>query len=369
MSFRRAVAVASVCVASLVSANDALCDSSCGNGCFAIPYNLHAATDTQCSPCAAGQGWWPCNVEDLCSCGQIVAETCTKSEAAPWWATWTDADCAKCGVSISDDLWPCSTANACTCTGGGDSEDTTPVPPTPTPPTPTPPTPTPPTPSPPTPPPTPMPPTPPTDALELGAWTAPTSESGAAATLNTHNGPYDLPNVEVCFHDKYSDIVSKDADNWVSIDTWQEFGLSAQVTTTIPADVPTAGTSVSARDVNVATLQVSEGGVEKTIEAAVGFGHGVANLKCGDCYLLKTSGTNLPAGSWIFNDANFDELIAYDAETRYSVIRTVDIATWSLEVSDPALYYMIPLDGRIDHTTAPDYQPVDCAAVMAAAQH
>merc|ERR1712194_974384 len=63
----------------------------------------------------------------------------------------------------------------------------------------------------------------------------------------------------------------------------------------------------------------------------------------------------------------FDELIAYDKQTRYSVIRTVDLATWSLEISDPSLYYLLPLDGRIDHSTQPKYQPVDCKAVMSAA--
>lgn len=205
-------------------------------------------------------------------------------------------------------------------------------------------------------------------ALSLGTWSPAISAEGAAATLNTHNGPYDLPSVAVCFHDKYSDIVSRDAANWISIDEWKAFGLSRSVTATIPAGVSTIGTSVSARDVNVAQLTVTEGGVEKTIDAAIGFGHGVGNLKCGDCYIVKTSGTNLPDGSWIHNDANFDELIAYDEQTRYSVIRTVDLATWSLEISDPALYYLLPLDGRIDHSTQPVYQHVDCKAVVSSAQ-
>jgi len=204
--------------------------------------------------------------------------------------------------------------------------------------------------------------------LSLAPWSPAVSAKGAAATLNTHNGPYDLPNVEKCFHDKYSDLVSKSAANWISIDEWKAFGLSRSVVATIPADIPTTGTSVSSRDVNVAQLSVTEDGVEKVISAAVGFGHGVAGLKCGDCYIVKTSGTNLPETSWIHNDANFDELIAYDKQTRYAVIRTVDIATWSLEISDPALYYLLPLDGRVDHTTQPVYQHVDCKAVMSAAQ-
>lgn len=206
------------------------------------------------------------------------------------------------------------------------------------------------------------------DALSLAAWSPAISAEGAAATLNTHNGGYDLPSVDVCFHDKYSDIVSRDAANWISIDEWRAFGLSRGVATTIPAGVSTTGTSVFARDVNVAQLTVTEGGVARTIDAAIGFGHGVGNLKCGDCYIVRTSGTNLPEGSWIHNDANFDDLIAYDKQTRYSVIRTVDIATWSLEISDPALYYLLPLDGRIDHSTQPVYQHVDCKAVVDSAQ-
>jgi len=218
-----------------------------------------------------------------------------------------------------------------------------------------------------------MPPSPPTpdipgDALSLGAWQVPTSATGQTATLNTHNGGYDLPNVDHCMHDKFSDIVKPGDSNWVSIDSWRTYGLAQPVMQTIPSDVHLAGTDVTSRDVNVATLKVTMDGVEEKIKAAVGFGHGVANLKCGDCYIVKTSGTNLPSGSWIFNNANFDELIEYDKESRYAVIRTVDIATWSLEVSDPALYYMIPLDGRIDHSTTPGYQPVDCAAVMSASE-
>merc|ERR1711862_537846 len=85
-----------------------------------------------------------------------------------------------------------------------------------------------------------------------------------------------------------------DAPNWVSIESWKTFGMSQPVMGTVPETVPLDGTSITSRDVNVATLDVSEGGVEKTIKAAVGFGHGVANLKCGDCYIVKTTGTNLP---------------------------------------------------------------------------
>merc|ERR1712050_350265 len=111
---------------------------------------------------------------------------------------------------------------------------------------------------------------------------------------------------------------------------------------------------------------INEGGVEKQITATIGFGHGVASLKCGDCFLLETSGTDIPADSWIHNDATYTDLLAHDKQTRYAVIRTVDIATWSLEVSDPSLYYLLPLDGRIDHRTIPKYQSVDCKAVMSA---
>merc|ERR1712072_750182 len=104
----------------------------------------------------------------------------------------------------------------------------------------------------------------------------------------------------------------------------------------------------------------------KQIKATIGFGHGVASLKCGDCFLLETSGTNIPSDSWIHNNADYTDLLAHDKETRYAVIRTVAIATWSLEISDPSLYYLLPLDGRIDHSTQPKYQPVDCKAVMSA---
>merc|ERR1711994_641077 len=109
--------------------------------------------------------------------------------------------------------------------------------------------------------------------------------------------------------------------NWVSIESWKAFGMGQPVMGTVPEHVPLDGTSITSRDVNVATLNVSEGGVETTIKAAVGFGHGVANLKCGDCYIVKTTGANLPAGSWIFRDPNFKHLIAYDKEKRYAVIR------------------------------------------------
>merc|ERR1712054_426410 len=71
-------------------------------------------------------------------------------------------------------------------------------------------------------------------------------------------------------------------------------------------------------------------------------------------------------GSWIHNNADYTDLLAHDKQTRYAVIRTVDIATWSLEISDPSLYYLLPLDGRIDHSTQPKYQSVDCKAVMSA---
>merc|ERR1712217_794195 len=65
-------------------------------------------------------------------------------------------------------------------------------------------------------------------------------------------------------------------------------------------------------------------------------------------------------------NAAYTDLLAHDKQTRYAVIRTVDIATWSLEISDPSLYYLLPLDGRIDHSTQPKYQSVDCKAVMSA---
>lgn len=178
-----------------------------------------------------------------------------------------------------------------------------------------------------------------------------------------------MQNVDHCFHDKYSDVVREGDANWVSIESWKAFGLRQPMERSIPEEVPLAGTDVKSWDVNVATLDVVESGVHKSIRAAVGFGHGVAKLKCGDCFILRTNGTNLPdETSWIFRDRNFEELIRFDKQIRYVVIRTVDIATWSLEISDPALYYSIPLTGRIDYSTAPGYQPVDCLNVQGAAQ-
>jgi hypothetical protein len=202
-------------------------------------------------------------------------------------------------------------------------------------------------------------------ALSIGDWHPAVSESGQAATLNTHNGGYDLEHVNTCFHDKYSDIVARDADNWVSVDEWKEFGLSLSKVPNIPVDMNNA--DIQRWESPVTDLTINEGGVEKKITATVGFGHGVASLKCGDCFLLETTGTNIPADSWIHNNAAYTDLLAHDKQTRYAVIRTVDIATWSLEISDPSLYYLLPLDGRIDHSTQPKYQSVDCKAVMSAA--
>jgi len=202
-------------------------------------------------------------------------------------------------------------------------------------------------------------------ALPIGGWQPAVSESGQVATLNTHNGGYDLEHVNTCFHDKYSDIVAQDADNWVSIEEWKEFGLSLSKVPNIPVDMNNA--DIKRWESPVADLTINEDGVEKQITATIGFGHGVASLKCGDCFLLETTGTNIPADSWIHNNAAYTDLLAHDNQTRYAVIRTVDIATWSLEISDPSLYYLLPLDGRIDHSTQPKYQSVDCKAVMSAA--
>merc|ERR1712217_739944 len=156
-----------------------------------------------------------------------------------------------------------------------------------------------------------------------------------------------------------------DSDNWVSVDEWKDFGLSLSKVPNIPVDMNNA--DIQRWESPVTDLTINEGGVEKKITATVGFGHGVASLKCGDCFLLETTGTNIPADSWIHNNAAYTDLLAHDKQTRYAVIRTVDIATWSLEISDPSLYYLLPLDGRIDHSTQPKYQSVDCKAVMSAA--
>merc|ERR1711879_305262 len=133
----------------------------------------------------------------------------------------------------------------------------------------------------------------------------------------------------------------------------------------IPVDMNNA--DIQRWESPVTDLTINEGGVEKQIKATVGIGHGVASLKCGDCFLLETTGTNIPADSWIHNNAAYTDLLEHDKQTRYAVIRTVDIATWSLEISDPSLYYLLPLDGRIDHSMQPKYQSVDCKAVMSAA--
>merc|ERR1711879_263763 len=133
----------------------------------------------------------------------------------------------------------------------------------------------------------------------------------------------------------------------------------------IPVDMNNA--DIQRWESPVTDLTINEGGVEKKITATVGIGHGVASLKCGDCFLLDTKGTNIAADSWIHNNAAYTDLLAHDNQTRHAVIRTVDIATWSLEISDPSLDYLLPVDGRIDHSTQPKYQSVDCKAVMSAA--
>lgn len=59
----------------------------CGN-CATCVYNPsnpgnQTATDEQCQACAAGQTWWPCNVEKLCQCAGSPQPTVAPTTAAP----------------------------------------------------------------------------------------------------------------------------------------------------------------------------------------------------------------------------------------------------------------------------------------------
>merc|ERR1712054_350588 len=43
----------------------------CTSSCSSCKYNTshsQSADDAACAPCANGQSWWPCNVDDLCYC-------------------------------------------------------------------------------------------------------------------------------------------------------------------------------------------------------------------------------------------------------------------------------------------------------------
>jgi hypothetical protein len=69
------------------------CSSSCTNCVYNSSHN-QAATDADCSACASGQTWWPCNVEDLCVClddNQTEAPTTTQAPETTEAVTTTEA--------------------------------------------------------------------------------------------------------------------------------------------------------------------------------------------------------------------------------------------------------------------------------------
>merc|ERR1712064_199340 len=45
--------------------------------------NDQAAIDSHCAPCANGQTWWPCNLENACQCADAAPETDAPSTDAP----------------------------------------------------------------------------------------------------------------------------------------------------------------------------------------------------------------------------------------------------------------------------------------------
>merc|ERR1711976_45957 len=56
----------------------------CTSSCSSCKYNTshtQSADDAACAPCANGQSWWPCNVDDLCYCADEseVPETTTQA--------------------------------------------------------------------------------------------------------------------------------------------------------------------------------------------------------------------------------------------------------------------------------------------------
>jgi len=58
------------------------CSGSCSS-CVAVPGNDQAAIDSHCAPCANGQTWWPCNLENVCQCADAAPETDAPSTDAP----------------------------------------------------------------------------------------------------------------------------------------------------------------------------------------------------------------------------------------------------------------------------------------------
>merc|ERR1719213_1229712 len=60
------------------------CNSSCST-CVFNPSNPNnqTATDDNCAACAAGQSWWPCNIESLCVCAGGEETTAAPTTVAP----------------------------------------------------------------------------------------------------------------------------------------------------------------------------------------------------------------------------------------------------------------------------------------------
>lgn len=117
--------------------------STCAT-CVAVPYNVQATTDSQCSPCGSGtlQAWWPCNVSGLCQCsGETTVApptTSLRTTTAPIATTQTgsvnpcgscatceaipgnpaaaiDEHCVPCGSGTLQAWWPCNQSDLCRC--------------------------------------------------------------------------------------------------------------------------------------------------------------------------------------------------------------------------------------------------------------
>merc|ERR1712232_1047527 len=60
--------------------NGQACSSSCSD-CRYNTSHTQAADDAACAPCANGQSWWPCNVDDLCYCADEIKAPETTTQA------------------------------------------------------------------------------------------------------------------------------------------------------------------------------------------------------------------------------------------------------------------------------------------------
>merc|ERR1712070_1104015 len=66
------------------------CNSSCSD-CRYNANHTQNADDAACAPCANGQSWWPCNVENLCYCADSNNETEAPATTTEAPATTTEA--------------------------------------------------------------------------------------------------------------------------------------------------------------------------------------------------------------------------------------------------------------------------------------